>query len=131
MRSLSCSIAGSASIVVSAGSRRIETGQCGGAAPGFGRPPAILRPRLRRFAALQRLENLAGAGLVKVFVKIVTMLQHRRVHAGAETFHLDHRELAVSSGLARADAEMFPAGSQHLVRTGKPARRRRADLHEM
>src|SRR5215211_1176258 len=54
-----------------------------------------LRPRFWRAAGRKLIEDAVEALGRKVLVKIIIDLRHRRVHASAEAFDLDPRELAV------------------------------------
>ena len=84
----------------------------------------------RRMSGGERVEQRFGRCPVQVFVEIVVDLEDRRVDAGAETFDLDQRELAVRGAFATADAELLLAGSDDVVRAAQPARRRRTGLQK-
>ena len=100
------------------------------------RPPesfdqAILRAGLGRFAAAESVEKFFGRGTVEVFVEVAANLQHRRIHASAETFDFHPREFAVLGNRVRRRRDVFLARSDNIIRTAQPARRRRANLHQM
>src|SRR4029077_19879072 len=88
-----------------------------------------LRSRLRHLARSKAVEHFSEALLGEVLVGVIPDQNHRRVHAGTQTFHLFPAEIAVPGkvkGLA-----VNPALA-HLDEVGGPAqtaRRRAADLN--
>ena len=87
-----------------------------------------LRTGLRTFAICQRIEDLHGLIVIKIFVIIVVDLHHRRGGAIAHALHLGQREHAVGGRLALHHALVLASGHD-VVRTAQHAGRGAADLH--
>ena len=90
-------------------------------------PTRLLRPRLGRLAAFQRVEDRGGAVVVEVLVIIVVDLGHRCRRAIAHALDLGEREQTVGGGAA-LDQTLVLAGREHVVGATEHARRRPADL---
>ncbi len=98
----------------------------------FGRNAAvILRAGLGGFTATEGFEKFLGRGAIEVFVEILADLEHRRVHTGAKAFDFHPRKLAVCGNRVLRRRDVLFAGGNHIIRTAQPARRRRANLHQM
>ena len=78
---------------------------------------------LQRSVLLEGAQGGAFGG--EVFIIIIGDLNHRSVHAGAQTLDFDDGELLVGRRFAETDTELFLAGRDNAVRPHQPARRRR------